>query len=59
MAAETYSQYVTDWVGTKLRWKLTADRAEIAALNKVVDGCGYADVAYEHVLEEIRRRACP
>ncbi|MEV1023024.1 hypothetical protein [Streptomyces sp. NPDC050264] len=26
----------------ELRWKLTADPAEIAALSKVADGCGYA-----------------
>ncbi|MER5951720.1 HNH endonuclease family protein [Streptomyces sp. NPDC001904] len=46
-AAEAYCQYITDWVSTKLRWKLTADPAEIAALNQVADGCGYAAVAYE------------
>ncbi|MFJ8828045.1 HNH endonuclease family protein [Streptomyces sp. NPDC102467] len=51
-AAEAYCQYVTDWVSTKLRWKLTADPAEIAALNKVADGCGYAAVAYEPAAED-------
>ncbi|WP_353940167.1 hypothetical protein ABII15_00270 [Streptomyces sp. HUAS MG91] len=33
-----------------LRWKLTADPAEITALNQVADGCGYAAVAYEPAL---------
>ncbi|MEV1023058.1 hypothetical protein [Streptomyces sp. NPDC050264] len=41
-ADEAHCQYVTDWVGTELRWKLTADPAEIAALNTLADGRGCA-----------------
>ncbi|MDT0616550.1 HNH endonuclease family protein, partial [Streptomyces lancefieldiae] len=38
-AAEVHCRYVAEWVGTKLRWALTADEAEVAALREVADGC--------------------
>ncbi|MEE4597394.1 HNH endonuclease family protein [Streptomyces sp. DSM 41524] len=31
--------YATGWVATKLRWTLSADRAETKALHKVAKGC--------------------
>ncbi|MFF3177920.1 HNH endonuclease family protein [Streptomyces sp. NPDC057900] len=46
-AAEARCTYVADWVSTKLRWALTADRSEVDALNALADGCGYAAVQYE------------
>ncbi|WP_407286452.1 HNH endonuclease family protein [Streptomyces sp. BP-8] len=38
--------YATDWVATKLRWKLTADRAEVKALRTVAAGCKNAKVTF-------------
>ncbi|QIK04732.1 HNH endonuclease [Streptomyces sp. ID38640] len=38
--------YATDWVAAKLRWKLTADRAEAKALRTVAAGCTDATVKY-------------
>ncbi|WP_323186498.1 hypothetical protein [Streptomyces sp. NBC_00878] len=32
-------QYAVEWVGTKLRWGLAADDAELAALRDVAGGC--------------------
>ena len=32
--------FATDWVGTKLRWGLTADAAEVAALRSILATCG-------------------
>ncbi|MFJ9822191.1 HNH endonuclease family protein [Streptomyces sp. NPDC101151] len=32
-------QYVTDWVADKIRWGLSVDPAEQAALSDVLDGC--------------------
>jgi len=37
--AEYYCQYVSTWVEVKLRWQLSADSAEIAALKKYGVGC--------------------
>ncbi len=34
------------WLATKLRWKLTADRAEIKALRAAAGGCNSARVAF-------------
>ncbi|MGG7568848.1 HNH endonuclease family protein [Streptomyces sirii] len=38
--------YATDWVASKLRWELTADRAEVKALRAVAAGCKNAKVTY-------------
>ncbi|MGD3109931.1 HNH endonuclease family protein [Streptomyces sp. YGL11-2] len=38
--------YASDWVATKLRWNLTADRAEKKALSKIAAGCAQAAVRY-------------
>ncbi len=38
--------YAADWVATKLRWKLTADRAEIKALRAAAGGCNNARVTF-------------
>ncbi|MFD1722135.1 HNH endonuclease family protein [Amnibacterium endophyticum] len=32
--------YVADWVGVKARWRLAVDPAELAAIERVLDGCG-------------------
>ncbi len=32
-------RYVKDWVATKIRWSLTADSAEVGALEDVAGGC--------------------
>ncbi|MFF3350712.1 HNH endonuclease family protein [Streptomyces sp. NPDC002779] len=37
-AAEQHCRYVSEWVGTKLRWNLTADPAELEALKVFADG---------------------
>ncbi|MFE0204029.1 HNH endonuclease family protein [Streptomyces sp. NPDC058985] len=46
-AAEVHCRYVAEWVGTKLRWTLSADEAEVAALREVADGCPEQTVTYE------------
>ncbi|MFE9976050.1 HNH endonuclease family protein [Streptomyces hirsutus] len=46
-AAEVHCRYVAEWVATKLRWELTADEAELAALRKVAAGCPDQSVTYE------------
>ncbi|WP_327350096.1 HNH endonuclease family protein [Streptomyces sp. NBC_01321] len=46
-AASAQCTYGADWVGTKLRWKLTADAKERAALEKLAQGCGDTVVKYE------------
>ncbi|MGC9500944.1 HNH endonuclease family protein [Streptomyces sp. WG7] len=48
-AAEVHCRYVAEWVGTKLRWTLTADAAEVAALHEVAAGCPDQSVTYEPV----------
>ncbi|MGQ4348006.1 HNH endonuclease family protein [Streptomyces sp. SAS_275] len=39
--------YAADWVATKLRWKLTVDDRERAALAEIAAGCGQESVDYE------------
>ncbi|MDQ0780066.1 hypothetical protein QF026_008532 [Streptomyces aurantiacus] len=39
--------YTTDWVATKLRWQLTVDDRERAALTGLAAGCGQETVDYE------------
>ncbi|MFF9788557.1 HNH endonuclease family protein [Streptomyces nigrescens] len=38
-AKDATCTYAPDWVAAKLRWKLTADRAEVKALRTVAAGC--------------------
>lgn len=40
-------QYVSEWVGTKLRWGLAADDTELAALRDIALGCPLESVTYE------------
>ncbi|MER6112794.1 HNH endonuclease family protein [Streptomyces hirsutus] len=46
-AAEVHCRYVAEWVATKLRWELTADESELAALREVATGCPEQTVTYE------------
>lgn len=46
-AASAQCTYGADWVGTKLRWKLTADDKERTALEKLAKGCTDTVVKYE------------
>ncbi|MFB6878508.1 HNH endonuclease family protein [Streptomyces sp. NPDC056323] len=46
-AASAQCTYGADWVGTKLRWKLTADDKERAALEKLAKACSETVVKYE------------
>ncbi|WP_369180982.1 HNH endonuclease family protein [Streptomyces mutabilis] len=46
-AAEVHCRYVAEWVATKLRWSLTADETEVAALREAADGCPEQSVSYE------------
>ncbi len=46
-AAEVHCRYVAEWVATKLRWNLTADETEVAALREAADGCPEQSVTYE------------
>ncbi|MFJ3214036.1 HNH endonuclease family protein [Streptomyces flaveolus] len=48
-AAEVHCRYVAEWVGTKLRWALSADEREVAALAEVAAGCPEQTVTYEPV----------
>ncbi|MFF9336971.1 HNH endonuclease family protein [Streptomyces albogriseolus] len=46
-ATEVHCRYAAEWVGTKLRWSLTADEAEVAALREVAAACPEQTVTYE------------
>ncbi|MET9662428.1 HNH endonuclease family protein [Streptomyces sp. NPDC006510] len=46
-AASAQCTYASDWVATKLRWKLTADSKERAALEKIASNCSSTVVKYE------------
>lgn len=46
-APEVHCRYVAEWVGTKLRWALSADEAEAEALREVAAGCPNQTVTYE------------
>ncbi|WP_435251712.1 HNH endonuclease family protein [Streptomyces tendae] len=46
-AAEVHCRYVAEWVGTKLRFSLSADEAEVAALRDIAAGCPGQTVTYE------------
>jgi Domain of unknown function (DUF1994). len=45
-AAGVHCRYVAEWVGTKLRWSLTADETEVAALHEAAAGCPDQSVTY-------------
>ncbi|WP_313771993.1 HNH endonuclease family protein [Streptomyces angustmyceticus] len=45
-AKDATCTYATDWIAAKLRWKLTADRAEVKALRTVAAGCTDATVTF-------------
>ncbi|XVV39227.1 HNH endonuclease family protein [Streptomyces sp. CA-100214] len=46
-AAEVHCRYIAEWVGTKLRWALSADEAEAEALREVAADCPESTVTYE------------
>ncbi|MGW4873924.1 HNH endonuclease family protein [Streptomyces chartreusis] len=46
-AADVRCRYLADWVGTKLRWALAVDDAELVALEGTASGCPYQTVTYE------------
>ncbi|MFE0255130.1 HNH endonuclease family protein [Streptomyces sp. NPDC059010] len=46
-AADAHCRYVGEWVGTKLRWGLAVDDAELAALEGVASGCPGQTVTYD------------
>ncbi|MGW1794232.1 HNH endonuclease family protein [Streptomyces tubercidicus] len=45
-AKDATCTYATDWIAAKLRWKLTADDAEIKALRTVAAGCKRSTVTF-------------
>ncbi|GHA71170.1 hypothetical protein GCM10010372_82770 [Streptomyces tauricus] len=45
--ADARCPYATDWVATKLRWQLTVDDRERAALAELAAGCGQETVDYQ------------
>ncbi|WP_346265803.1 HNH endonuclease family protein [Streptomyces chryseus] len=47
--ADARCTYAADWVATKLRWQLSADQTEQAALRELAEGCGNTTVEYEAV----------
>ncbi|MFI7388051.1 hypothetical protein [Streptomyces sp. NPDC049813] len=44
--ADARCTYAADWTATRLRWHLTADRAEKTVLDELAQGCGQRDVEY-------------
>lgn len=46
-AESAHCTYVADWTVTKLRWGLTADKAEVAALTEVAAQCPDTTVSYQ------------
>ncbi|MDF2272428.1 HNH endonuclease family protein [Streptomyces coacervatus] len=40
-------RYISEWVGTKLRWGLTADADEVAELKQLAEGCADTNVTYQ------------
>ncbi|MFF4602639.1 HNH endonuclease family protein [Streptomyces sp. NPDC001339] len=45
--ADAQCTYLSDWVGTKLRWSLTIDRDERDTLRELAADCTDTDVEYE------------
>lgn len=46
-AAEVHCRYVAEWTATKLRWALSADEAEVAALREAAADCPAQTVTFE------------
>ncbi|MFC8406527.1 HNH endonuclease family protein [Streptomyces griseoincarnatus] len=46
-ASDVHCRYAAEWVGTKLRWRLAADEAELDALESVALACPGQTVTYE------------
>ncbi|CAC36553.1 HNH endonuclease family protein [Streptomyces sp. NRRL_B-16638] len=46
-AAAAHCRYIAEWVGTKLRWSLTADETEVAALRDAASDCPGQRVTFE------------
>ncbi|MFF8729917.1 HNH endonuclease family protein [Streptomyces sp. NPDC015171] len=44
---EVTCRYAAEWIGTKLRWGLTADAAELEALDAIAEGCPGTTVSYQ------------
>ncbi|MEV6393928.1 hypothetical protein AB0M39_03960 [Streptomyces sp. NPDC051907] len=42
-------RYTSEWIATKLRWGLTVDAVELAALAQTAEACPSALVTYERV----------
>lgn len=49
-AADVHCRYLAEWVGTKLRWALTVDDAELKALAGAASSCPGETVTYEPTL---------
>ncbi|MFJ1961826.1 HNH endonuclease family protein [Streptomyces massasporeus] len=47
-AGDVHCRYATEWTGTKLRWDLTVDDTELAALNDLAATCPDQTVTYTH-----------
>ncbi|MDF3142148.1 MULTISPECIES: HNH endonuclease family protein [unclassified Streptomyces] len=46
-AADVHCRYAAEWVGTKLRWSLAVDEAELGALEGMASDCPAQAVTYE------------
>ncbi|MCX2928389.1 HNH endonuclease family protein [Streptomyces sp. NEAU-W12] len=46
-APGAHCRYAAEWAGTKLRWNLTADTAELTALSNLAAACPDQTVTYE------------
>ncbi|MEU2388969.1 HNH endonuclease family protein [Streptomyces sp. NPDC012461] len=46
-ATDVHCRYAAEWVATKLRWTLTIDGTELAALNDLAAACPDQTVTYE------------
>lgn len=46
-ARSAHCRYAVEWTATKLRWGLTADPAEVAALHALAEQCPGATVEFE------------
>ncbi|MEV4790144.1 HNH endonuclease family protein [Streptomyces tuirus] len=46
-SADAHCRYAAEWVGTKMRWGLTVDEGELAALRELTGVCPSQTVEYE------------
>lgn len=46
-ATDVTCRYISEWTGTKLRWGLTLDAEELAALTQLADACPGTTVTFE------------